>query len=243
MRLVNARHVKKVPGRKSDVLDCQWLHSYGLLEGAFRPTEQVCTLRAYVRQRMNLVRYASARIQHMQKALSQINLQLANVVSDISEVTGMRIIKAVLAGERDPLVLARLRDSRCKNDESTIARSLQGNFRPEHLFSLKQAVDLYEYYQGQIVECDRQILGQLASFDAADGPVNGPPVNLQEALMRMSGVGSDSYRRHRHQQRVEDHLRDRSRHEPLEVAQAFCLVVGAVPWHQDQRRQNAQRPE
>jgi hypothetical protein len=127
VRLVNARHVKNVPGRKSDVLDCQWLqrlHSYGLLEGAFRPVEQVCTLRAYVRQRMNLVRYASAHIQHMQKALAQMNLQLANVVSDISGVTGMRIIKAVLAGERDPLVLARLRDSRCKNDASTIARSL-----------------------------------------------------------------------------------------------------------------------
>jgi len=191
VRLVNARHVKNVPGRKSDVLDCQWLqrlHSYGLLEGAFRPVEQVCTLRAYVRQRMNLVRYAAAHIQHMQKALSQMNLQLANVVSDITGVTGMRIIKAILAGERDALVLARLRDPRCRSDESTIARSLRGNFRPEHLFSLKQAVDLYEFYQHQIAECDRQILDQLASFDAADGNANGPPANLEEALTRMSGV-------------------------------------------------------
>jgi transposase len=191
VRLVNARHVKNVPGRKSDVLDCQWLqrlHSYGLLEGAFRPVEQVCTLRAYVRQRMNLVRYAASHIQHMQKALAQMNLQLANVVSDISGVTGLRIIKAVLAGERDALVLARLRHPRCKNDESTIARSLRGNFRAEHLFSLKQAVDLYEFYQHQIGECDRQILDQLASFDAADGPANGPPANLEQALLRMSGV-------------------------------------------------------
>jgi transposase len=191
VRLVNARHVKNVPGRKSDVLDCQWLqrlHSYGLLEGAFRPTEQVCTLRAYVRQRMNLVRYAASHIQHMQKALSQMNLQLANVVADITGATGMRIIKAILAGERDALVLARLRDARCKNDESTIARSLQGNFRPEHLFSLKQAVDLYEFYQSQIAECDRQILDQLAGFDAADGSGKAPPDSLEEALVRISGV-------------------------------------------------------
>jgi transposase len=191
VRLVNARHVKNVPGRKSDVLDCQWLqrlHSYGLLEGAFRPAEQVCTLRAYVRQRMNLVRYASAHVQHMQKALAQMNLQLTNVVADITGVTGMRIIKAVLAGERDPVALARLRDRRCKNSESTIARSLQGTFRPEHLFSLKQAVDLYEFYRGQIAECDRQILDQLASFDPDDASGNGPPDSLQEALQRMCGV-------------------------------------------------------
>ncbi len=191
VRLVNARHVKNVPGRKSDVLDCQWLqrlHSYGLLEAAFRPTEQVCTLRAYVRQRMNLVRYAASHIQHMQKALAQMNLQLANVVADISGVTGMRIIKAVLAGERDPLVLARLRDPRCKSSESHIARSLNGNYRPEHLFSLKQAVDLYEFYQGQIGECDRQILDQLTDFDVADTSGKGPPVSLEEALLRMAGV-------------------------------------------------------
>jgi transposase len=195
VRLVNARHVKNVPGRKSDVLDCQWLqrlHSYGLLEGAFRPAEHVCTLRAYVRQRMTLVRYAASHIQHMQKALAQMNLQLANVVADITGATGMRIIRAVLDGKRDPLVLARLRDRRCKNSEQTIARSLNGNFRPEHLFSLKQAVDLYEFYQGQIAECDRQILDQLTRFDAADpsdsGPDAEPPASLGEALQRMSGV-------------------------------------------------------
>lgn len=195
VKLVNARHVKNVPGRKSDVLDCQWLqrlHTYGLLEGAFRPTEQVCALRAYVRQRMNLVRYASSHIQHMQKALAQMNLQLTNVVSDITGATGMRIIKAILDGERDPLVLARMRDHRCKNNEETIARSLHGNFRPEHLFSLKQAVDLYIFYQGQIAECDREILSQLATFDAVsfsdNGSVNGPPTTLEDALQRMSGV-------------------------------------------------------
>ncbi len=194
VKLVNARHVKNVPGRKSDVLDCQWLqqlHSYGLLAGAFRPAEQICTLRAYVRQRMNLVRYAASHIQHMQKALAQMNLQLANVVSDITGMTGMRIINAILNGERDPLVLARMRDPRCKNSTETIARSLFGNYRPEHLFSLKQAVDLYAFYQRQIDECDHQILAQLSSFDADDSgsdPKSELPVTIGEALQQMTGV-------------------------------------------------------
>ena len=195
VKLVNARHVKNVPGRKSDVLDCQWLqqlHTYGLLTGAFRPPAQVCSLRAYVRQRMNLVRYASAHIQHMQKALAQMNLLLANVVANITGVTGMRIIKAILDGEHNPLVLAGMRDYRCQNDEKTIARSLHGNFRPEHLFSLKQAVDLYNFYQGQIVECDREIFAQLTTFDACSTSGNGsetkPPTTFDDALQRMCGA-------------------------------------------------------
>jgi transposase len=191
VKLVNARHVKNVPGRKSDVLDCQWLqqlHTYGLLEGAFRPPEQICTLRGYVRQRMNLVRYAASHIQHMQKALAQMNLQLANVVADITGKTGMLIIKAILSGERNPLVLAKLRDQRCKNSEEIIARSLHGNYRPEHLFSLKQAVDLYGFYQGQIVECDHAILAQLNTFDDTSDSDGKPPTNLEGALQRMSGV-------------------------------------------------------
>lgn len=192
VRLVNARHVKNVPGRKSDVSDCQWLqqlHTYGLLRGAFRPQDQVCTLRAYVRQRSTLVRNASAHIQHMQKALAQMNVLLHNVVTDITGVTGMAIIKAILAGERDGYKLAALRDKRCKNDAATIARSLQGNFRPEHLFSLKQAVELYEFYQQQIADCDRQILEQLKSFDAKEHDSAGkPPRSMEEALQKMSGV-------------------------------------------------------
>ena len=195
VKLVNARHVKNVPGRKSDVLDCQWLqqlHTYGLLRGAFRPAEQVCALRAYVRQRSTLVDSASAHIQHMQKALSQMNLLLHNVVSDITGVTGMRIITAILAGERNPQKLAAFRDKRCKNSEETIARSLRGNYRPEHLFSLRQAVELYEFYQAKIAECERQILEQLRQFDAVDvdpdRPEGTPPATLAEALLRMSGV-------------------------------------------------------
>jgi len=187
VKLVNARHVKNVPGRKSDVLDCQWLqqlHTYGLLHGAFRPADEVCTLRAYVRQRSTLVRSAASYIQRMQKALTQMNLQLHNVVTDITGATGMRIIKAILNGERNPDALAAMRDSRCKNTTATIARSLKGNYRPEHLFSLQQAVELYEFHQIKIADCDKQILDQLKNFDDN----NEPPVDIEDALIRMSGV-------------------------------------------------------
>jgi len=188
VKLVNARHVKNVPGRKSDVLDCQWLqqlHTYGLLRGAFRPDAQVCTLRAYVRQRAMMVRSAASYIQRMQKALSQMNLQLHNVVTDITGLTGMRIIKAILSGERKPEVLAAMRDRRCKNSVATIARSLHGSYRPEHLFSLQQAVEFYEFHQEKISACDLQILEQLKSFDSQN---DKPPKNVAEALQLMSGV-------------------------------------------------------
>jgi len=189
VKLVNARHVKNVPGRKSDVPDCQWLqqlHTYGLLHGAFRPADQVCTLRAHVRQRSTLVRSSASHIQRMQKALARMNLQLHNVVSDITGTTGMRIIKAILDGERNPDALAAMRDPRCKNSSAIIARSLKGNHRPEHLFGLQQAVELYEVYQTKIADCDRQILKQLKSFD--DSPHNMPPTVVEDALVRMSGV-------------------------------------------------------
>ena len=208
VKLVNARHVKNVPGRKTDVLDCQWLqqlHTYGLLEGAFRPPEQICALRAYLRHRMNQVRYGAAHIQHMQKALTQMNLLLHNVVSDLTGVTGMRIIKALLAGERDSQVLAGMRDKRCKNSIETIAKSLEGNYRPEHLFSLKQAVESFEFYQTQIAQCDREIESLLASFvakvmttpptnsDPEDGASvkaqgRAPAFNLKDELQRVTGV-------------------------------------------------------
>jgi transposase len=164
--LVNARHVKNVSGRKSDVLDCQWLqqlHTYGLLSGAFRPDDQIVVLRSYLRQRTMLVQYATAHIQHMQKALQQMNLLLHHVVADITGVTGMAIIRAILDGERDPLALASLRDYRCKHSAEVIAKSLEGNYRQEHLFALQQAVTLYETYRAQIAACDRQLEQYLAT--------------------------------------------------------------------------------
>jgi transposase len=167
--LVNARHVKNVPGRKSDVLDCQWiqqLHSYGLLRASFRPEQAICQLRSYMRQRESLIQYASHHIQHMQKALAQMNVQLANVVDEITGATGMKIIRALIAGERSPEKLASYRDGRCKQSEETIAKSLYGNFRDEHMFALRQAVELFDIYQTKIAECDlatEKVLSQITS--------------------------------------------------------------------------------
>jgi transposase len=158
--LVNARHIQNVPGRKSDVLDCQWiqqLHSYGLLRGSFRPDQEICVLRAYLRQRESLIQQNAQQIQHMQKALAQMNVQLTQVVEDITGMTGMTIIRAILAGERSPEKLAAHRDYRCKQSQTVIAESLYGNYRDEHLFALKQGVDLFDTYRSKIEECDREI--------------------------------------------------------------------------------------
>src|SRR5215217_3206500 len=174
VKLVDARHVKNVSGRKSDVLDCQWiqqLHTYGLLAGAYRPPDEVCVLRSYLRQREMLIQTSSMHIQHMQKALQQMNLLLHNVVSDITGVTGMRIIKAILGGQRSPQMLASLRDGRCHSSSETIAQSLVGNYRDEHLFALRQALELYETYQAKIADCEAAIITQLDSYpDNTDGP-------------------------------------------------------------------------
>lgn len=140
--LANARDAKSVPGRKTDVSDAQWLqqlHYYGLLRGSFRPTQQITTLRAYLRQRERLLDYAASHVQHMQKALDQMNVQLHHVISDITGATGMRIIRDILAGARDPAALAAHRDRRCKASLETIAEALTGNYRAEHVFALRQA--------------------------------------------------------------------------------------------------------
>jgi transposase len=165
--LVDARHVKNVSGRKSDVLDCQWLqelHTYGLLQGAFRPAEEIAVLRSYLRQRATLIRYAAAHVQHMQKALQQMNVLLHQVVRDITGLTGMTIIRAIVAGERDPQVLAQHRDYRCRRSADEIAQSLTGNYRAEHVFALRQALALYDSYQAQIALCDQQIEQYLQTF-------------------------------------------------------------------------------
>lgn len=169
VNLVNARHVKNVSGRKSDVLDCQWLlelHTYGLLKAAFRPDEQICALRSYRRQRDTLVDCRAAHIQHMQKALRQMNLLLDNVVNDITGKTGMSIIRAILKGQRDPVELAKYRDNRCKKSEAEIAKSLKGHYREEHVFALKQAVELYDVYDEKIRACDKALAKKLDAFDS-----------------------------------------------------------------------------
>jgi transposase len=166
--LVDARKVKNVSGRKSDVLDCQWLqqlHTFGLLQGAFRPSDQIVPLRSYMRQRAMLIRGASTHIQHMQKALQQMNLLLHHVVTDITGLTGLRIIRAILAGERDPQVLAQHRDPRCKKSAEVIAKSLVGTYRDEHLFALQQAVTLYDTYQSQLAAVDKRIEDYLAGLE------------------------------------------------------------------------------
>lgn len=171
--LVDARHVRNVPGRKSDVLDCQWLqqlHTYGLLRGAFRPPDEMVRLRAYLRQRERLLAAAADAIRHMQKALRQMNLVLDTVVSDITGVTGMAIIRAILAGERDPGRLAALRDRRCRSEARVIAGSLEGHYREEHLFELGQAVERYDFLGGQIAACEvaiRRHLDRLGDGEAA----------------------------------------------------------------------------
>jgi transposase len=180
VKLVDARQLKRVPGRKSDVLDCQWLqqlHTFGLLAGAFRPDDQTCILRSYMRQRAMLATYAGQHVRHMQKALVQMNLQLQVVLDDITGATGLKIIRAVLAGERDPHRLAALRHGKCKHSEATIAEALRGDWREEHLFALEQAVELVEAYQAKIAACDARIQAHLRRFEdrgTGEPPPPGP---------------------------------------------------------------------
>lgn len=167
--LVNAHHVKSVPGRKSDVIDCQWLrqlHSYGLLHASFRPEDQVCQLRSYIRQRERLVQSVTVHIQRMQKALTQMNLHLRRVVTDVTGVTGMKIIRAIAAGEHNPKTLAAFRDPRIKASVEEIEAALEGDYRPEHLFVLQQELSLFDTYQAQIAQCDVAIEHCLSQFDS-----------------------------------------------------------------------------
>jgi transposase len=203
--LVDPRQTRHAPGRpKTDVLDCQWiqrLHSYGLLTASFRPPDQVVVLRSYLRQRQMLIRYAGQHAQHVQKALEEMNVKLTEVLSDVLGVTGVAIIKAILQGQRDPRQLAKLRHSRCHRTEAEIARALQGNWREDHLFALRQALALYEYYHTQLRECDAQIETCLRAFaDHSDGRVleakklrrgrraNDAAFDVRGLLFRMAGV-------------------------------------------------------
>ena len=179
--LVNARDAKHVPGRKTDISDAQWLqrlHEYGLLRASFRLKGEVAVLRAYLRQRERLLDYAASHIQHMQKALTQMNLQLHHVVTDITGATGMAIIRALVAGERDPMVLSTNRDPRCRESAETIRQALVGNDREEHIFALTQALELYDVYQAKVALCDVRIEAVLKRLrKASSGPVGKlPPV-------------------------------------------------------------------
>lgn len=201
--LVNARDVKNVPGRKSDVNDAQWiqkLHEHGLLRGSFRPRNEIAALRAYLRQRERLVEYAAAHVQHMQKALMQMNVQLHHAVSDITGSTGLRILRAIISGQRDPKELAKLRDVRCRTSEATLASALTGHYRPEHVFALQQSIELYDFYQAQICTCDLEIertfatlgskqdVGQLPPARRRTRQKNEPVFAVRTALHALLGV-------------------------------------------------------
>jgi transposase len=183
--VVNARHIKNVPGRKSDIQDCQWiqgLHSVGLLRGSFRPEAEIAALRAYLRHRSELIEHRAAHIQHMQKALGQMNVQLTQAVKDITGVTGLSIIRAIVGGERDPRKLAALRQPGVKKGEAEIAQALTGHYRPEHVFALKQALELYDTYRELLLECDVEIERQFANLKPSVPPDDLPPLDRSDKL-------------------------------------------------------------
>jgi transposase len=204
VHLVNAQHVHHVPGRKSDVLDCQWLqylHSVGLLKASFRPEHAVCEIRSLMRHRQNLVEMSCVHVQHMHKSLDQMNLQIHHVISDITGVTGLAIVDAIVAGKTNPKELAQLRDYRIKASIETVTKSLVGDYRAEHIFTLKQSLTAYRYYQQLVADCDREIQQRIESFDTTDSnptaaavdssnstSTTAPTFDLRSHLQRIFGV-------------------------------------------------------
>ena len=205
--LVNSWHLKHVPGRKSDYLDCQWiqkLHSLGLWNGSFRPDGEMVTLRGYLRHRAQLLEHRAPHVLHMQKALQQMNLQLHHVLSDITGETGLKILRAIVAGERNPVKLAQFRNPACKSSEETIAQALTGSWKAEHLFTLRQSLELYDFYTQQVTACDAEIEKQFAAMKPRwDGPEeppdvprvkpgskskNQPKLNVRREIIRLTGV-------------------------------------------------------
>lgn len=205
--LVNPRHVKYVPGRKTDVADCQWLrqlHTFGLLKGAFVPPQEVAAMRTYWRQRKDLVEAASREILHMQKALTQMNIHLHVVLSDVTGVSGMKILRAIAAGERDPARLASLADTQVRASREEIAQALSGHYTDEHLFVFRQALDLFDVFQAKVRDCDEQLAAYLGKFEGKSGagPLpprpkrskrpsrrkNEPHFDLRAELWRLTGI-------------------------------------------------------
>jgi transposase len=183
--LVNARHFKTVPGRKTDVQDCQWLqylHAVGLLRASFRPGQQVCAMRSLLRHRQNLIQMGSQHVLHMQKSMEQMNLKLHHVISDITGVSGLRIVEAIVRGERDPRVLAELRTGTIQAAEEVIIKSLEGDYRAEHLITLRQSMEGYRFCQQQMRDLDDSIeafMDELpAKIDLSEHPL---PVNVQKS--------------------------------------------------------------
>ena len=192
--LVNPRQTKNVAGRKTDVQDCQWiqrLHTYGLLQGSFRPADPYCVLRTYMRYRDELVGARSTQCQHMQKALQQMNIQLAQVLSDVTGVSGLAIIGAILKGERDPVELAKLADRRVRATPAAIQKALVGDYRPEHLFVLAQAFALYHTYEEKIAACDEQLVLEITKLpdkvDLALQPLPARKEGRKPYLDQMAG--------------------------------------------------------
>lgn len=242
--LVNARHVKNVSGRKSDVLDCQWLQqlmSFGLLSGAFRPQGEICALRSVARQRAMLLSYQARHVQHMQKALTQMNIQLAQVISDVVGETGQRIIRAILAGERNGQVLAKLKHFRIRATEGEIAKALQGNWREEHLFALKQAVSLYDAYATELAECDRQLESMLAGApwqstgqsETTGAGEERTPVRHADLSVSVVRGGFDPDRWNRRHHRLQGIGRSGRRSVALQNREALRLLAGVVSGNED----------
>jgi transposase len=207
--LVDTRQLARVPGRnqKTDPTDCEWiqrLHSCGLLHGSFRPKEQVCMLRTLIRDKANLVAESGDWVRRMQKSLDQMNVRVHRAVSDLTGSTGMAIVRAIVAGERDARQLAKLRDPRCRHSQEEIAEQLQGHWREDHLFSLQQAVKMYDAVQQRIAAYDKQILRKLAEMTPPERRRGSAPAvknvqkanaiktrgqeQMRQALYRMSGV-------------------------------------------------------
>jgi len=205
--LISSRSLRRVPGRKSDVVDCQWiqtLHSYGLLESSFRPEADLVALRTLLRHRAQLIQHRAPHILHMQKGLLQMNIQLSQVLSDMTGITGLKIIRAIAGGERGPHKLAALRNYRCKKDEDEIAKALTGTWQDEHLFVLKQSLEFYDFYTRQIENCDKEIertyglvradweegeLPELADKERHSHSKNAPKeVEVRRHLKRICGV-------------------------------------------------------
>ena len=202
VHLVNAQHVHHVPGRKSDVLDCQWLqylHSVGLLRASFRPEHAVCEIRSLMRHRENLVQMACVHVQHMHKALDQMNLQIHHVISDITGVTGLAIVDAIVAGKTNPKELAKLRDHRIKASIETVTKSLVGDYRPEHIFTLKQSLTAYRHYQQLIADCDQEVQQRVHAFDTQNTKDDGPTATAESSGTTTS---TSSFDLHSHLERI-----------------------------------------